>query len=65
MVKWTQNTICDIFILNSRSYEIFEVFLQTVVISPKTVKLTQNTICVACELILRKYEIFEVRLIQM
>ena len=38
MVKGAQNTICDTCALNSRRYEIFEVFAHNVVISRKTVK---------------------------
>ena len=59
-VKWTQNTICDTFALNTRRYEIFEVLLHTVVGSRKMVKLAENMICDTCALNSRRYEIFEV-----
>ena len=52
-----EKTICDTFALNSRRYEIFEVFPHTVKRIRKTVMGAEKTICDTCALKSGSYEI--------
>ena len=48
MVKSAKNTICEICAHNSLSYEIFDIFAHTVVLSRKTVNSGKDAICDTC-----------------
>ena len=60
MVKSAKNTICDTCVQISQSFEFFDIFAYTVVISRETVKSPKNTIFDTCEQNSWRYEFSDI-----